>query len=163
MDEVTLFPAWKQAMVDFMATQPKPGDLLSVKWLNTAFDLSDPVTAKEQREHQIAWMTQFNPFRDALLEKHKVCLKALYNGSYEVVSPEDQTDHAESFHVKAVHRELNHMIRKMTHVDVSKLTDEQVKKNTDSLARAAMLKSAVRGRRTIGMSPPPKRLSGSNS
>ena len=157
MESVTLYPMWKQAVQNVLSGEHSPGTVLKVDWLREQFGLQKPVTAEQQKQFQLDWMGAFNSFRDTLLREHKICLRTMRNGSYEIVRPGDQTDEAEKTHMKAVHRELRHMIAKMTHVDHAALTETERRHNADSLARAAQLKGIVRGRRQISL--PPKRIS----
>jgi hypothetical protein len=151
METITLYPLWKQAVENFLALPHAPGAIIKKSWLADEFGLKAPETAQEQKDFEIEFMRSFNQFRDSILKGHNVCLKTLYNGAYEVVAPQAQTEHAEQVHIKAVHRELSLMMNKMRHVDFEALTDEERRRNADALARAAQLKQTVRGRRQITM------------
>ena len=136
VENVSLYPAWKEALKNFIALSPVPGTVVRVDWLNAEFELTEPKTAEDQRRYSFAFMSAFEKFREALLVDHKICLGTLYNGTYIVVPPQEQTKHAAVVHTRRIHKEMNHMIKKMHHVDHSALTDEQSKQNSDALTRA---------------------------
>jgi hypothetical protein len=149
MTETTLYPLWKEAVRAVLNSDHAPGVILKTDWLREQFGLKTPVTAADQRQFQLDWMGAFNSFRDCLLREHKICLRTIHNGAYEIIRPGDQTELAESTHMKAIHRELRHMVAKMTHVNHEALTDEERRKNADGLARAAHISGTIRNRRRI--------------
>lgn len=149
--EVTLYPAWKQAVKAVMEGPHDPGTLLSSSWLQEQFDLATPVTAEDQKIFQINWLKAFNSFKDALLFDHKICLKTCHNGYYEIVAPQKQTDVAVTVHMRKMRREMKQMVNKLVHIDHSALTAEERQHNANALAKAATLGSSMRERRKIGI------------
>lgn len=157
--ETTLFPLWREVVKQLVDDGLKPGDVLFQTDLSEKFGLVKPKTADEQKKWQVGWMVAFNPFRDELLTNHCICLKPGYDGSYIVIPPGEQVAHAESYHVKKIHGEINKAAAKIKHVDASALTDEQKHQQMAALGRMAFMKNAVRSRNKIGVIPPPPKHS----
>jgi hypothetical protein len=153
MSEATLFPQWKQVVRDLVADGLKPGDALAIDDLAIKFGLKVPETAAEQKKWAIDWLEAFTPFREFLLTKHNVCLKPGYDGTYVVIPPAEQVEHAESYHIKRVHKELRQAAQKMRHVDRDALTVDEQHKQVAALGRIAFIKNAVRGRDKVQLLP----------
>lgn len=144
-------PSWKQAVTNFMALKPYPGMEITKKWLATEFGLKKPITAEDQEKFSIDFMNNMVHFKDEILTQFLVCIASKNNGKYFVISPQDQTEHADYKHVKEIYKSLNNMKKKMRYVDHSKLTDAQRVENANALARTDDLRRAVRTRKKASL------------
>jgi hypothetical protein len=147
--EVTLYPAWKQAVEDFIGAGFNPGDLVPHSWLADHFgmpQLSDAMTMtpSEYRDRQFTWLAHVECFKSALLEDHQIFLQSVYGEGYRWVPPQEQTGVA----VKTFEREARRVYRqagmRLTNVRADELTDEQRRENADQIGRLSMLQGMHR-------------------
>ncbi len=69
-----LDPIWKQAVEDFLSTDPKPGDLITREWLEKAFELKRPKsgTWEEIHRYDLRFLSMRENWADNLLRKHGI-------------------------------------------------------------------------------------------
>jgi hypothetical protein len=142
--DITLYPAWKQAVEDFMSAGFKPGDLIPHAWLAEHFGLpmlddAATLTLSEYRDRQFVWLAHVEAVKSELLEQHQIFLKSVFGEGYRWVPPNEQT----SIAVNTFEREAKRAYRKagmrLTHVRVAELTDAQRQENLDAIGRLSML------------------------
>ena len=68
-DDFSLFPEWKQAVRDFVASGFVPGSTIPHEWFLERFGMDDPVgnrmTAEEYQERQFKWLRNMTSLREA--------------------------------------------------------------------------------------------------
>lgn len=147
--DITLHPAWKQAVQDFMAAGFKPGDLIPHSWLAEHFGLpmlddAATLTAAEYRDRQFVWLAHVEAVKAELLEEHQILLKSVFGEGYRWVPPAEQTHIA----VDQFEREARRAYRKaggrLMHLRVAELTDSQRQENLDAIGRLSMLQGMHR-------------------
>ena len=144
--ETMLFPAWKQAVQDFIAEKFEPGDVVTHEWLFEKFGLEkiEPHTLKSKADQiQLAYMTQNQRFQELLLSEYKVLLVSQPGMGYKYVPAVEQAEVSE----KAMHKELKKAMRRglsrLVHTDPRFLDSNQKKEHSDALTRSAALKKMV--------------------
>ncbi len=147
--EVTLYPAWKQALLDFTQAGFAPGDVISHAWLAEHFgmpvlDDASALTVAEYQSRQFEWLENIEAMKKALLERHQICLVSVHGQGWRWVPPHEQSDTA----VKHFEREARRAYRKagarLTHIRAAELTDRQRQENMDAIGRLSMLQGMHR-------------------
>ena len=154
-NNVIIFPAWKQAIEDFLSTGFKPDDIITHEWLRDHFGLDevDGDTPKRKADVvQIAYMANLKEFRDVLLAEHKILLVSEPRIGYRYVPSNQQAGLSEQHMHKQLKKALDQGVSRIVHTNLYLLTDEQKKEHSDSLARTASLSSAMKKKRRISVS-----------
>lgn len=146
MDEQapTLFPAWRQAEKDLLASGFTYGSLVTQDWLDAAFGIRPARTIAEHQKNELVRLRQFCDLRDSLLENHRIMLAPVRGVGYSAVPPEKQTSAAFQLRTKEIKASLSKLAREISHVNVDKLTDAQRQENADAQAKLGTLKAMVR-------------------
>jgi hypothetical protein len=143
-DEFRLFPAWRHALQVLLDQGLPYGRAIEKKELVQLFELKDPVTARDQRQFDIEFMSMLSCVRAELLESHQLDLHTLWGRSqYVVTAPSEQTDLAMIEGIAEMQRALTKATRRLTHIRLHELTDEQARQNADALAQTAALAGMV--------------------
>lgn len=142
--QVTLYPAWKQAVEDFMTAGFQPGDLIPHSWLGEHFGLpmlddAATLTPSEYRDRQFVWLAHIEAVKNELLERHSIFLKSVFGEGYRWVPAGEQTGIAVDAFEKEAKRAYRKVGARLTHLRVSELTDGQRQENLDAIGRLSML------------------------
>lgn len=141
---VILFPAWKQAVQDFLAAGFKPGDVVKHAWLEQRFGIDAlaenvALTSAAFKDRQFRWLQCVEAFKAELLEGHQIYLQSVHGEGFRWVPPHEQTSAA----VERFEREAKHAYRKvgmrLTHLRAAELTDAQRRENMDAIGRISLL------------------------
>lgn len=149
MSDVQVFPAWRQAVQEFMDAGFAPGAMIPHEWLESRFGMpslaeSQRLTAEQFRARQFEWLANIQAFRDCLLKDHQICLESVHGKGYRWVPPGEQTDYAvREFerNARKVFRQTGDRLRNLRHLE---LTDEQRRKNVDVTAKLSALSGMAR-------------------
>jgi hypothetical protein len=148
-----LYPAWKQALADVVASQIQPGQTIDKQWLEQAFGIEPAQTVAQHEKNHHLFRHMFWRFRSELLEQHQLMLRPIAGVGYEVINPQQQTDVALKDRGREVAWALQKLTNELTHVRHEALTDDQRKQNADALAKVGQL-AALAGRQ-IGINKAP--------
>ncbi len=147
-DDFSLFPEWKQAVRDFVASGFVPGSTIPHEWFLERFGMADPVgnrmTAEEYQERQFKWLRNMTSLREALLEQHQIALDSVAGIGYRVILPHEQSEIAMRRMRKEMRSALTRAVDTVTHTRTAELTDDQRRERNDALAKLAMLKGLNR-------------------
>lgn len=141
---VTLHPAWKQAVQDFLAAGFKPGQIVPHAWLAEHFgmpmlDDAATMTPSEYRDRQFLWLAHVEAVKAELLQQHQILLRSVYGEGYRWIPPHEQTGVA----VEEFEREAKRAYRKagarLVNLRVHELSDIQRQENLDAIGRLSML------------------------
>lgn len=153
IDNVELYPSWRQALVAFREGGFTYGDTLPHMWLYEQFEctgLLDPkITWDQAQKLQLKLLGQFTPFRETLLDRDQIDLQSIPGVGYELVPPADQTGRALKDTIKDVNKAIRKGIARATNVNTALLTTEQRREHADNLTRLGFLRQ---------MSKPPREL-----
>lgn len=139
-----LFPAWKQAVKDFLA-EFKYGDLVSHDWLESHFSMlsisdSERLTAAAFKARQFAWLASIEAFKSELLTQHNVCLESVRGEGFRWVPPGEQTGVATRDLERDARRTFRTAGQRLKHVRLDELSDSQRSENIDAVAKIATLR-----------------------
>ena len=163
------FPEFRQAVDDFLALNPAPGAIIESAWFDRhlGIDKSKIVDAESATTINLLRLSRFDEFRRELLEEHHVHIESVPGKGYAVIPPEEQTECARRALATDLHRVFRRANRVAFNIDLTQLTDAQIKDNTDLRVKiAAMKRSDRRILRTndvsklLGKSSTPKMLQG---
>lgn len=140
-EKLKQFPLWKEAVTVFLATNPKPGDIISAEWKQENFGITKPDTGtvEQVQEYQLKLLATTDAFRTVLLEQYQIHLKPCGKGAHIVIPPHEQTQEAWGNGVNDIKRAFRKMGTALINVDVAQLTQDQRKDNTDAQVRMAMM------------------------
>ncbi len=141
---VTLHPAWKQAVQDFLQAGFKPGDVISHAWLAEHFGLpmmddAARLTAGEYRDRQFLWLAHIEAVKTELLQQHQILLRSVFGEGYRWVPPGEQTGVAVEEFEREARRAYRKAGQRLTHLRAGELTDTQRQENLDAVGRLSML------------------------
>ena len=147
---VEFFPVWKQALKNYVDSNPQPGSVVTKKWLMDQFRIAEPVTASDLHEANLEFLQNFSRFKDELLQDYLIALRANHDGGYEVVPPNQQTRMAIEVGIKEIRRSYNKMHLTAACVNKDALTEAERTENTDGLAKIAAMRAMVSRRKLLG-------------
>lgn len=145
---VALFPAWKQAVRDFLA-EFTYGQLVPLEWLEGHFGMpshqaAQRMTAAQYRERQFEWLANVEAFKTELLEDHQIMLQSVRGKGYRWVPPQEQTKAASAEFERDVRKAFKATGQRLRHVRLGELTDDQRRENSDTIAKISQLRGTVR-------------------
>lgn len=144
MSDPKLFPAWRQAERDLLASGVTYGSLITTEWLREAFGLREPKGIAEFQRNELVMLRQTHELSASLLENHRMMLVTVRGVGYTVVPPEKQTAVAMERRTKEIKAALSKLAREVSFVNTEQLTDSQRKENADAQAKLGALRSLVR-------------------
>lgn len=145
--EVTLYPPWEEALRRFADAGFGYGDVVRRRWLYDAFGLDSPTaeTPKGVADGmELAFLAQFAPFKEHLLEQRKMDLQTKPGLGWEIVQPSEQTPLALRDGVSEIRKALRRMGLRLVHVDHAALSHRQRQENADALARLSLMGRMLR-------------------
>ena len=139
-----LYPAWKQAVQDFLA-EFKYGDLVPHDWLESHFSMlsisdSERLTASAFKARQFAWLANIEAFKSELLTQHNVCLESVRGEGFRWVPPGEQTGVATREFERDARRTFRAVGQRLKHVRIDELSDAQRSENMDAIAKISQLR-----------------------
>ena len=145
--DLEYYPAWREALRRWPTTGYTWGDTIPHETFYEAFGLEAPrddMTVKQFETIRLKFLGQFEAFRRALLEEHRMDLVSVRGYGYEIVTPAEASRRAYDEEMHEVHKAMRSLRRRLTYVAVGQLTDEQRRENTDLLARGSLLRRMLR-------------------
>lgn len=152
--ETTIYPAWREALKQWPARGHTWGDLLGHEDLYAMFGLemaNDRTPFKEAETLKLKFLNQFQPFKRALLEEHRMDLVSVPGLGYEIIAPDVQAPRAYDDTVDKIRKALDDGARRIRFVPTGMLSDEARRQNADLMARTAMLAGMFRGRERLSL------------
>lgn len=141
-DTLDLYPAWREALHQWPQSGHSWGDQIPHEWFYTAFGLpvvQDTMTIKQAEAIRLKFLSQFESFRKALLEDHRMDLVSVRGYGYEIVTPAEASRRAYEEEMHEVRKAMRNLARRLRFVPLNQMTDEQRRENADLMARAANL------------------------
>ena len=142
-DDLELYPAWREALKRWPSAGFTWGDTVPHEWFYEAFALPvvvDTMTVKQAEVIRLKFLGQFESFRRALLEEHRMDLANVRGYGYEIVTPAEASRRAFDDGIAEIKKTLRTLARRLTFVPLGQLTDEQRRENADLLARSSTLR-----------------------
>jgi len=144
MDEVTLYPQWKQAVLDFIESGFEPGVVITHEWLHAHFGMREPKTVEEYKKQELEFLNAFVSFKDELLNDYQIALRSVRGEGYTIVPPREQTKAALDSGRKEIRKALKKTGSWLINIRHDCLTDNERKENTDAIAKLAQMKTTIR-------------------
>lgn len=144
---VELHPAWRQALLRFRERGFNHGEIVDLDWLYMVFRIERPTaetTKAASDKAELAFLSQFIPFRDALLAEDQIALTSERGLGYRIVPPKEQTRWAEDEGRAALAKALRQMQERISHVDLVQLTADERVQNANALARVGQMRALMR-------------------
>ncbi len=145
--EVKLYPAWRQAEADLLASGMTYGSIVADDWLRSAFGLpprKSERTVAEFEKNELVFLRQITALKESLLEGRKMLLVDEPGVGYRVALPEEQTKLSMHRRTREVKSAMAKLVREVTNVNVQLLTDDQRKENADAIAKLGALRAVMR-------------------
>jgi hypothetical protein len=150
MDELKLYPAWRQALQDMIEQKMlAPGSLITREWLTDRFGIKKPHTIAEYQKSELEFLRQFSDLREALLEDHSVMLRPNLGMGYEVIPPSRQTARAVNDRMRAIGREVRKLGAELSFIRVNELSDDERSANSDAQAKLGTLTQLLGRKRSL--------------
>lgn len=153
LDNVELYPSWRQAIVRFREAGYTYGDTLPHTWLYDQFEceaLLDPKISWDQaKKLQLKLLGQFTPFRETLLDEDQIDLQSVPGVGYELVPPADQSGRALKDTLKEINKAMRKGVARASSVNTALLTSEQRREHADNLASLGMLRRLAKPPREL--------------
>jgi hypothetical protein len=142
MDNVTLFPQWRQAVED-AAEQYTYGDVMTREWLLDRFGLETPKlgTAKDFQKFQLDLLDAMEGFREALLVEHKMALENVRGRGYRILKPNEQTSYTMRQFSRGIAREINKAANILQNIATDLLTQDEQRENIEARGKLAAVHS----------------------
>ena len=140
------FPEYKQAVDDFLALKPEPGMIVSSEWIDEklGIDKSKATDWRSANSVNLLRLSRFEEFRNELLVEHRIYIENVRGKGYIVVRPGDQTDRVTVRLLDEIRCASKRARAGLVNIDLEKLTDAEVKQNTDMRAKLAAIGSGIR-------------------
>lgn len=143
-----LFPAWKQAVQDFLA-EFKYGDLVPHDWLESHFSMlsiadGERLTESAFKARQFAWLANIEAFKSDLLTVHQVCLESVRGEGFRWVPPGEQTGIATRDFERDARKTFRAAGQRLKHIRIGELSDIQRGENVDAIAKVSALRGMTR-------------------
>ena len=163
-DKTKLHPIWKQAVQDFLAADPKPGDVVTRTQLEKWFEMRRPArgTYEEIRDYELRFLATRDKFCDELLRKNQIQFgdKERDEDGWRVLAPGDVAKFTRKQSERELKKALRRQRERLAHTDLSGLTPEQQRDHAETLVRCSWKQRALRDaeKRAIEVPSLPKAL-----
>lgn len=146
MEDATpkLYPAWRQAEADLLASGLSYGSIITRETLEQAFGIKPAKTIQQHESNNLIYLRQCTALRESLLENRKMMLVSEPGAGFRVAMPEEQTKLAMHQRTREVKAAMQKLAREVTNVDTKLLTDDQRKENFDAQAQIGALRTLFR-------------------
>lgn len=147
IEDLEVYPAWREALRRWPTSGYAWGDQIPHAWFYEAFNLEpihDGMTVKQAETIRLKFLGQFESFRRALLEDHRMDLVSVRGYGYEIVTPADASRRAFDEEMHEIRKAVRNLARRLLYVPTAQLTDDQRRENADLLARAAGLRRTLK-------------------
>lgn len=139
MEELNLFPVWKQCVKTLLDSGLTYGSMLRKDAIAQMCGLKEPVTICDKTEYDLQLLSFVSEIRKTLLVDHQMLLATNYDGSFRVIEPREQTAFAIESGAKSIAREMRRMAEGVQYINTSLLNQDERRKNTDAQAKISML------------------------
>lgn len=145
MSGPALYPEWKEAAAAFIATSPKPGDMLREHDLERMLGITRPRTGTEKQfqESALRFLHRSQKFFDLLMRKHQIMFAREKHGwrvlAAHEVAPLTRT-RSENEMLKALSRQR----AMLAHTDLSQLDERQLATHAEVMVRSSLKLRALR-------------------
>jgi hypothetical protein len=145
MSNITLFPTWKQAVLD-ANQQFDYGDTITFQWLREAFQLPEINYGSREafQKAQFDFLEHMDGFRETLLCDHKKALRNIRGIGYVVVQPRDHAELAKEKFRYFIAKGIEKAEEILENTAFDRLTQQEMQENRDAQAKIAAFKAISR-------------------
>lgn len=139
-DKTRLYPAWKQAVLDFLDLDPQPGTTIDDAWLDEHFDMTRPGRAgpEEWKNYQLKRLKYTDEFKAMLAEKFNLILSDRHGGQMRVLAPAEVAQYTEVRAKRDLRSALKKQVFRLKNTNVLDMTPEQRRDHVEVQARAIL-------------------------
>ena len=141
MTEVVRLPEWKSVAIALAEEDPEPGTVFTHEFLRQSFGINCGDTVESYKAAMFDYLQCIENMKSFLLVEHQIALRSVRGEGYVLVPPSQQTEYGVDAGVHGVRKALRKMNSIISNVRLDRLTDEQIRKNTDARVHAAGLAS----------------------
>src|SRR6266403_2917497 len=109
MENITLFPIWKEAIKVLLSCGLTYGSTIEKRRIVALCELGEPTTIPEKEEFDLNYLRAVSEIKEELLLVHNMLMVSNYDSTYRIVLPRDQTAHAIETGGKAIQKEMRRM------------------------------------------------------
>lgn len=163
-DSLKIHPEWKNAVSEFLARNPKPGDIVTRPELEDWFSMKRPAsgTFEAIQEFNLRFLSFRDRWAEELMRKHQIQLgeKDTKLDGWPVLAPNEVA----SFTARQSTKELKKALRKqrdrLAFTDLSELTPAEQLEHAETLVRSSWKLRALKDadKKPIEFPAPPKAL-----
>lgn len=148
-ENVILYPAWKQAVQDFIEAGFSPGDVIAHGWLAAHFGMpavgdAEKLTVTEYQARQFEWLGNIEALKKTLLEQHQICLVSIPGQGWRWVPPHEQTATAIQQFERDARKTFRTAGQRLKHIRIAELSDDQRAENVNAIAKISALRGMTR-------------------
>lgn len=136
-----------------MILESNCGDLITHSFLKDLFGLKMPkfenfdsqVEFMEHlKDYEFAYLSMIDKLRTDLLKNYNVYLRNIRGDGYILLPAQEQTDFALKHINTGIKKAISEGLNILQHTKLDGLTQEERQKNSDSIARASLLKQMIK-------------------
>ena len=129
------------------------GDLITHSFLKDLFGLKVPIFEnfdsqvefmEHLKDYEFAYLSMIDKLRTDLLKNYNVYLRNIRGDGYILLPAQEQTDFALKFINSGIKKSISEGLNILQHTKLDGLTQEERQKNSDSIARASLLKQMIK-------------------
>lgn len=137
--------------VALFATEFHYGEVATREWFCSAFGIEYPkvTTVSALRKIDLSMLAMRDVFDRMLLHEHKMALRSIGHGEWEVVPPNEQAAFAQERTANAAMRAFARGREIIENTRTDELTAEEKKARTDTLARLGSLEHMLKKRLSV--------------
>lgn len=152
-DEPKLHPIWKQAVQDFLATDPQPDDVVTMEQLKEWFEMPsltletigkrDPEKAVE--DYKLRFLALRHQWQHELLRKHQIQFdEKERGGGWRVLAPDEVARFTRRQSDRELKKVLARQRERLAHTDLSELSQAQQRDHAETLVRCSWKLRAIK-------------------
>lgn len=129
------------------------GDLITHSFLKDLFGLKIPIFEnfdsqvefmEHLKDYEFAYLSMIDKLRTDLLKNYNVYLRNIRGDGYILLPAQEQTDFALKYINSGIKKAISEGLNILQHTKLDGLTQEERQKNSDSIARASLLKQMIK-------------------
>lgn len=129
------------------------GDLITHSFLKDLFGLKIPIFEnfdsqvefmEHLKDYEFAYLSMIDKLRTDLLKNYNVYLRNIRGDGYILLPAQEQTDFALKYINSGIKKAISEGLNILQHTRLDGLTQEERQKNSDSIARASLLKQMIK-------------------
>jgi hypothetical protein len=146
--EVQLDPPWKQAVHEFLGTNPKPGDIVKRERLEKWLGMRRPLrgTFEEIRNYELRFLSMRDRWAEELMKKHQLQFseKEREEGGWRVLAPHEVAKFTRRQSDRDLKKALRKQRERLAFTDLTALDPPQQREHAETLIRCSWKLKAMK-------------------